>query len=73
MNVDELTGTDPLPPLPSRPSSFDRSLHDKVAEEEMSRNRLDLDPLPVNQPLRNHDSTDDRSKDSSTHPTLSLS
>ena len=46
-------------------------LHDKVAEEEMSRNPLDLDPLPVDQPLCNHDSNDDRSKESSTHPTLS--
>ena len=27
-------------------------------------------PLPVNQPLYNHDSKDDRSKESSTHPTL---
>ena len=70
INIDELTGTDPLPPLPSRPSTFDRSLHDRVAEEEMTRNPLDLDPLPVDRPLHHHDSTDDRSKDSSTHPTL---
>ena len=70
IKIDELTDADPLPPLPSRPSAFDRSLHDKVAEEEMSTNPLDLDPLPVDQPLHNHDSNDDRSKDSSTHPTL---
>ena len=31
---------------------------------------MDLDPLLVDQPLHNHDSNDDRSKDSSTHPTL---
>ena len=45
IRIDELTGADPLPPLPSRPSTFDRSLYDKVAEEEVSRNPLDLDPL----------------------------
>ena len=71
IKIDELTDADPLPPLPSRPSVFDRSLHDRVAEEEMSRSPLDLDPLPVDRPLHHHDSTDDRSKDSSTHPTLS--
>ena len=70
IKIDELTGADPLPPLPSRPSVFDRSLHERVAEEEMSRNPLDLDALPVDQPLHHHDSTEDRSKDSSTHPTL---
>ena len=70
-SIDELTGADPVPPLPSRPSTFDRSLHDKVVEEEMTRNPLDLDPLPVDPPLHNHDSQDDKSRDSSTHPTLS--
>ena len=70
IKIDELTDVDPLPPLPSRPPTFDRSLHDKVAEEEMSRNPLDLDPLPVDRPLYHHDSKDDRSKESSTHPTL---
>ena len=47
LNIDELTDADPLPPLPSRPSTLDRSLHDKVVEEEMSRNPLDLDLSPV--------------------------
>ena len=70
MNVDELTGTDPLPPSPSRPTIFDRPMQDRMVEEEMTRNPLDLDPLPVNRPLHHHDSTDDRSKDSSTYPTL---
>ena len=70
IKIDELTDADPLPPLPFRPSTFDRSLHDKVAEEEMSRNPLDLDPSPVDRPLYNHDSKDDRSRESSTHPTL---
>ena len=45
-------------------------MHDKVAEEETSRNPLDLDPLPVDRPLYSHDSNDDRSKESSTHQTL---
>ena len=71
IKIDELNGADPLPPLPSQPSAFDRSLHDKVAEAEMSRNPLDLDLLSVDQPLHHHDSNDDWSKDSSTHPTLS--
>ena len=70
MNVDELSGTDPLPPLPSQPTTFDRPMQDRMVEEEMTRNPLDLDPLPVDRPLHHHDSTDDRSKDSSTHPTL---
>ena len=64
------TGTDPLPPLPSRPTTFDRPMQDRMVEEEMTRNPLDLDPLPVDRPLHTHDSTDDRSRDSSTHPTL---
>ena len=70
IDIDELMDVDPLPPLPSRPSTFDRSLHDSVVEEEMSRNPSDLDPLPVDRPLYNHDSNDDRAKESSTHPTL---
>ena len=45
-------------------------MQDRMIEEEMTRNPLDLDPVPVNQPLHTHDSTDDRSRDSSTHPTL---
>ena len=71
INIDELTGADPLPPLPSQPLSFDRSLHDTAVEEEMSRKPLDLDPLPVDRPLYKHDSDNDRSKEISTHPTLS--
>ena len=61
---------DPLPPLPSRPSTVDTSLHDKVAENEMSSNPLDLDPLPLDtdQPLRDDDDND-RAK-CWTHPTL---
>ena len=42
INVGELS--EPLPPLPSQPSTFDRLLRDKDAEEEMSRNPLDLNP-----------------------------
>ena len=69
INIDEFTGTDPLPPLPSRPTTFDRPMQDRMVEEEMTRNPLDLDPLLVDRPLHHHDSTDDRSRDSS-HPTL---
>ena len=46
INIDEFTDAEPLPLLPSRPSTFDRPMHDKFAEEEMSRNPLDHDPLP---------------------------
>ena len=42
--IDELTGTHPLPPLPSRPTIFDRPMQDRMVEEEMTRNPLDLDP-----------------------------
>ena len=68
VNIDEFTGADPLPPLPSRPSSFDGSLHDKAAKDEMSGNPVNLDPSPVDRSLYNHDSNDDRSKESSTRP-----
>ena len=70
INIDELTGPDPLPPLASRPTIFDRPMQDRMVEEETTRNPLDLDPLPVDRPLYNHDSGDDRSKENSTHPTL---
>ena len=63
INIDEVTDADPLPPLPFRPSTCDRSLHDKIAEEDMSKNPKDVvDPLPVDRPLYNHDSIDDRSR-----------
>ena len=38
INIDEIIDADPLPPLPYRPSTFDKSLHDKTVEEQMSRN-----------------------------------
>ena len=70
IKIDELTDADPLPPLPSRPSTVNRPMQDRMVEEEMTRNPLDLDPLLVDQPLHNHDSGGDRSKENSTHPTL---
>ena len=69
IKIDEFTGTDTLPPWPSRPTIFDRSMQDRMVEEEMTGNPLDLDPFPVDRPLYNHDSGEDRSKETSTHPT----
>ena len=71
VTVDKLTDAN-LPPLPSRPPTIDRSLHGKLAEDEMSTNPLGLDPLPMDSehPLYHNDDDNDRSK-SSTHPTLS--
>ena len=49
VNIDELAGPDPLP------SSFDKPLRDPYFDDKLSKDPLDLDPLPSDSPPQLHD------------------
>ena len=59
MNIDQLAGPDPLP------SSFDRLLRDPYFDDKLSKEPLDLDPLPSDSlhPTLRNDAHDDKSDD----------